>query len=162
MAEHSAVNRRVVGSSPTRGVIAIMLVSYKENIVRKFYDDFFCKLDRQIILVDCFKALLDGKETYRDLNDTLDILLSNFQYGRSNLFNRLFSPKIDKVIFAATKADMVTIDQHGRLMNILKTMVSQSFRRVKKCCPGKRKLSGVFVLAGFFFSLVFAVKGRDA
>lgn len=106
--------------------------SYKENIVRKFYDDFFCKLDRQIILVDCFKALLGGKETYRDLNDTLDILLSNFQYGRSNLFNRLFSPKIDKVIFAATKADMVTIDQHGRLMNILKTMVSQSFRRVKK------------------------------
>lgn len=106
--------------------------SYKENIVRKFYNDYFCKIDRQIILVDCFKALIGGKETYNDLNRTLDTLLENFNYGENNLFNRLFSPKIDKVIFAATKVDMVTIDQYAKLLNILKSMVNQSFRRVKK------------------------------
>ncbi len=106
--------------------------SYKEKVVRRFYEDYFQKLDRQIILVDCFKSLMGGKETYDDLNRTLDVLLSNFNYGENSLFNRLFSPKIDKVIFAATKSDLVTIDQYERLLNILKTMVSESCRRVKK------------------------------
>ena len=66
-----------------------------------------------------------------DINDTFDVLLENFSYGSSNLLSRLFSPKIDKVIFAATKADTITIDQHENLLNLLRSMVKQASARVR-------------------------------
>ncbi|PMC21719.1 hypothetical protein CJ207_12400, partial [Klebsiella aerogenes] len=31
----------------------------------------------------------------------------------------LFSPVIDKLLFAATKADHVTVDQHGNMVSLL-------------------------------------------
>lgn len=105
--------------------------AYREKVVKKFYNNCFSRLDRQIILIDCLKALMGGRETFMDINDTFDVLLENFSYGSSNLLSRLFSPKIDKVIFAATKADTITIDQHENLLNLLRSMVKQASARVR-------------------------------
>ncbi|MGN1357134.1 MAG: YcjX family protein [Succinivibrionaceae bacterium] len=128
-------DKKVSVPAPAGSIYQIMeerYETYKEKVVKRFYEDYFKKLDRQIILVDCFRSLLGGRMAYDDLNETLDVLLSNFSYGESSLLSRLFAPKIDKVLFAATKADLVTVDQYDRLLNILKTMVSQSCRRIKK------------------------------
>lgn len=105
--------------------------AYREQVVRKFYRECFSGLDRQVILIDCLKALMGGRETFMDINDTFDVLMENFSYGSSNLLSRLFSPKIDKVIFAATKADTVTIDQYSNLLSLLQSMVKQASARVR-------------------------------
>lgn len=105
--------------------------AYKEKVVRKFYKDCFSRLDRQIIVVDCLKALMGGKETFMDINDSFDVLLKHFNYGSGSLFSRLFSPSIDKVMFAATKADAITNNQHANLHNLLKSMIKQASQRVR-------------------------------
>ena len=105
--------------------------NYREKIVKKFYSDSFSKLDRQIILIDCFKALQGGKETYNNINDTFEVLLNNFNYGSNNILSRIFSPNIDKVIFAATKADQITIDEQKNLLSLLKSMVTSASRKVR-------------------------------
>ncbi len=105
--------------------------AYREKVVKKFYHDCFSRLDRQVILIDCLKALKGGQESFMDINDTFDVLLQNFSYGSSNLLKRLFAPTIDKVIFAATKADLITIDQHENLLRLLQSMVTQASRRVR-------------------------------
>ncbi len=49
--------------------------------------------------------------------------MHSFRYGRSGLLSRLFAPKIDKVVFAATKADHVTPDQHVYMVSLLQQMI---------------------------------------
>ncbi len=105
--------------------------AYRSQVVRRFYEECFLKLDRQIVLVDCLKALMGGRETFFDVNDTFDVLLRHFNYGSSSLLNRLFSPQIDKVMFAAAKADCVTNDQHENLKNLLQSMIAQARQRVR-------------------------------
>lgn len=105
--------------------------SYREQVVRKFYRDCFAKLDRQIILIDCLKSLMGGRETFMDVNDTFDTLLKNFSYGSSNFLTRLISPKIDRVMFAATKADTVVNEEQKNLLSLLSSMVRQSSQRAR-------------------------------
>lgn len=105
--------------------------AYRKQVVKKFYEDCFSHLDRQIVLLDCLQALQGGVETYTDINLAFEILLRNFNYGDSNFWNRLWSPKIDKVLFVATKGDLVTNDMHGRMLALLKSIVGQAVTRVR-------------------------------
>ena len=41
----------------------------------------------------------------------LNQLFNNFHYGSRNFLHRLFSPRIDRLMFVATKADHITRDQ---------------------------------------------------
>lgn len=100
--------------------------AYREQVVRKFYRECFSKIDRQIVIIDCIQALKGGRETFMDINDTFQILLQNFNYGNSTWWNRLFSPKIDRVVFAASKCDRITYDEHQHMLSLLKSMVSQA------------------------------------
>jgi predicted YcjX-like family ATPase len=105
--------------------------AYRQRVVKRFYNDCFSKIDRQIILVDCLKALRGGKETFKDVNECFDVLMSHFNYGQNNLITRLFKPKIEKVLFVASKADNVTNDEHENLLSLLKSMIKQSEKRVR-------------------------------
>jgi len=58
------------------------------------------------------------------------MIMESFQYGQSNLLSRLFSPKIDRLLFAATKADHVTPEQHGNLVSLLNKLVFQTKQRL--------------------------------
>ena len=105
--------------------------SYRKDIVEDFYETMFSKLDRQVILIDCFSALKGGKEAFENVNDTFETLLKNFSYGENNLLRRIFSPKIDKVIFAATKADQVTYDEEKHLLSLLRSMVTSASHEIR-------------------------------
>ncbi|MBF0381023.1 MAG: YcjX family protein [Magnetococcales bacterium] len=97
--------------------------SYKELVVKKFYYDHFSKFDRQIVLVDMQKALNHGSGSFADMQSALQGILNSFSYGSSNLLARLFQPKIDKLLFVATKADHVAANQHPNLERLLNRMV---------------------------------------
>ena len=113
--------------TPARGSNADLLVMryehYKSQVIKPFYRDHFSGFDRQVVLVDCLSALNQGANSFNDLQKAINWLLASFHYGKSNLLKRLFSPKIDKLVFAATKADHITADQQENLVKLLESML---------------------------------------
>lgn len=112
------------------GMLRARFIEYKERVVRKFYKEHFINFDRQIVLADCLSPLNKGQANFCDLQQALTTLLESYNYGKSSLFSRLFSPRIDKLLFAATKADHVTPEQHGNLANLLNQLVNQTKRNL--------------------------------
>lgn len=112
---------------------------YQTKVVKAFYKQHFSTFDRQIILVDCLQPLNAGYDSFMDMRAALEQLMHSFKYGRSNLLKRLFAPRIDKILFAATKADHVTPDQHANLVSLLQQMVhpawqTASFENIEMSC----------------------------
>lgn len=99
---------------------------YLEQVVKPFYRAYFKDVDRQVVLVDCLSALNRGKQSLDELQQAINWLLKSFDYGRNSLLRRLFSPKIDKLVFAASKADHITPDQQPNLVRLLESMVHQA------------------------------------
>jgi len=102
--------------------------AYCKQVVGAFYRDHFSSFDRQIILVDCLSPLNKSAEAFNDMRQALAELMQSFHYGSGSLLKRLFSPKIDKLLFAATKADHVTLDQHEHLNSLLQQMIKEAWQ----------------------------------
>ncbi|OBX10107.1 hypothetical protein QV08_00180 [Gallibacterium salpingitidis] len=96
---------------------------YRNQIVKGFYQQHFSRFDRQIILADCLTALNHSRQAFVDMQMALRALFQSFHYGQRNFFNRLFAPKIDKLLFAATKADHITTEQIPNLISLLRQLV---------------------------------------
>jgi predicted YcjX-like family ATPase len=105
--------------------------AYKDVVVRPFFRDHFARLDRQIVLVDTLRALNAGPAAVADLETALTDILACFRQGDSNPFVRLISRRIDRILFAATKADHVHHTSHDRLEAILNRLVGQASRRAR-------------------------------
>lgn len=124
---------RLLAKPQTNSQLALILQryhDYQSAIVTPFYKQHFSRFDRQIILVDCLTALNEGHDAFMDMRQALTQLVTSFHYGQSGLLGRLFAPKIDKVLFAATKADHVTPDQHANLQELLQQMVTPVWQKV--------------------------------
>lgn len=91
-----------------------------------FYKNHFLRFDRQIVLVDCLQPLNSGPQAFNDMRLALTQLMQSFHYGQRTLFRRLFSPVIDKLLFAATKADHVTVDQHANMVSLLQQLIQDA------------------------------------
>jgi uncharacterized protein len=98
--------------------------AYKDFIVRPFFRDHFARLDRQVVLVDALTAFNSGPEALLDLEAALGGILNCFRIGRSTLLSALFRPKIDRILFAATKADHLHHLSHDRLEAVLRRAVA--------------------------------------
>jgi predicted YcjX-like family ATPase len=108
------------------GMLRARYIEYKERVIRRFYKEHFVNFDRQIVLADCLTPLNNGPESFADLQNAMAMIMKSFQYGQSSLLSRLFSPKIDRLLFAATKADHVTPEQHHNLVSLLNKLVYQT------------------------------------
>ena len=100
--------------------------AYREHIVRPFFRDHFARLDRQVVLVDTLAALNAGPAAVNDLQTALHEVLQAFRTGRNSLLTSLFSPRIDRVLFAATKADHLHHTSHDRLEAVLGLLVERA------------------------------------
>ncbi len=122
-------------SNPVKGSNAELLnhrfKQYKTQVVQPFYKEHFKRFDRQVVLVDCLSALNRGFHSYQDLQKALNWLMGSFQYGSSNVLNRLFQPKIDKLVFAASKADHITPDQQTNLVKLLESMLHSARKQIQ-------------------------------
>ncbi|ALV92166.1 MULTISPECIES: YcjX family protein [Pantoea] len=101
---------------------------YCQHVVKGFYKNHFLRFDRQIVLVDCLQPLNSGPQAFNDMRLALTQLMQSFHYGQRTLFRRLFSPVIDKLLFAATKADHVTADQHANMVSLLQQLVQDAWQ----------------------------------
>ncbi|MGI5308811.1 YcjX family protein [Rheinheimera sp. WS51] len=102
--------------------------SYCKNVIEPFYQQHFARLDRQIILVDCLTALNSGYAAMQELQQALQLILKSFHYGPTSLLTRLFKPKISKVLFAASKSDHATPEQHQALSLLLQQLLHQPLK----------------------------------
>jgi predicted YcjX-like family ATPase len=105
--------------------------AYKDVVVRPFFRDHFSRLDRQLVLVDALAAFNSGPEALVDLEAALAGILECFRIGRSTLLSSLFRPKIDRILFAATKADHLHHSSHDRLEAVLRRTVGRAVARAE-------------------------------
>jgi predicted YcjX-like family ATPase len=103
--------------------------AYKSVVVRPFFREHFARLDRQIVLVDALAAFNAGPDAVTDLEHALAQILTCFRTGRSSLASMLFRPRIDRILFAATKADHLHHASHDRLERILQRLTARAIER---------------------------------
>jgi uncharacterized protein len=117
-----------------RGSLGAMLErrfeSYKAMVVKPFFREHFARLDRQIVLIDALSALNGGPGALRDLAGALDAILKPFRPGQNSwLWRTLGARRIDRVLFAATKADHLHHTSHDRLEALLRRLIAQAIAR---------------------------------
>ncbi len=104
--------------------------SYKREIVEPFFRQTLQRIDRQVVLVDMLDHLAAGPESVADLGAAIDGTLGAFRHGENSWLSFLFGRKIDRVLFAATKADHLHSNDHQRLAGLLSQLMAETGRRL--------------------------------
>ncbi len=116
-----------------RGSLSAMLArrfeSYKAHVVKPFFRDHFARLDRQIVLVDALGAVNGGAEALRELERTLAAVLACFKPGANTWLSWMLQRRVDRLVFAATKADHLHHTSHDRLEAILRWLADKAIAR---------------------------------
>ena len=98
---------------------------YKKEVVGAFYQNYFRNYGRQIVLVDVLGALLAGREAFEDARLATEAILDSFRYGQHNILTKLIgSSRIEKVLFAATKADHIPDPQRDNMSALMRAMAA--------------------------------------
>ncbi len=114
---------------PSPGTLGALMAErydvYRREVVETFYQNHFRRYSRQIVLVDVLRALLAGADAFEDTRLALEAIFESFRYGKNSILARLLGTGgIDRVLFAATKADHVPELQRDHLAALLRNMVA--------------------------------------
>ena len=103
---------------------------YRARVVQPFFRDHFARIDRQIVLVDVLGAIHQGPTAVEDLRRTMADVLAAFRPGRNGWLSTLLAGKrVEKILFAATKADHLHHSQHPALTAIMAAMLAEARSR---------------------------------
>jgi uncharacterized protein len=115
---------------PPHGSLAAMMArryaSYKAHVVKPFFRDHFSRLDRQIVLVDALAALNAGSNAVSELTAALEGSLRAFRPGAKSWLAPLLGRRIDRILYAAAKADHLPHSSHDRLEAVLRLMTDKA------------------------------------
>jgi uncharacterized protein len=104
--------------------------AYKSRVVQPFFREHFARIDRQIVLVDVLEAIHQGPQALEDLRRTMAEVLAAFRPGRSRFLSSILGGKrVEKILFAATKADHLHHTQHPQLAAIMQAMLGEAKAR---------------------------------
>jgi hypothetical protein len=101
---------------------------YLKQLVKPFYKTFFSRIDRQLVLVDVINTLQAGPEYLDDMQQAMTNITDSFSYGSRSRFLQAIHPKVDKVVFAATKVDQVVSAQHEAVKQLLGKIIKQAYK----------------------------------
>jgi predicted YcjX-like family ATPase len=105
---------------------------YKHDVVETFYRDYFRQYGRQIVLVDVLGALLAGRDAFEDTQRAITAIIQSFRYGQRSILSRLIGlSRVEKLLFAATKADHIPDLQRDHLAALLRNMAALPAIEVK-------------------------------
>ena len=123
------------GSEPVDGSLHAMMErrynAYVSRVVEPFFYNHFARLDRQIVLVDALSALNAGPEAVKDLKSALTDVLSCFRQGANSWTSAVFGRRAERILFAATKADLLHHTSHDKLEKILGLVVEDATRHAQ-------------------------------
>ncbi len=105
--------------------------AYKRLVVGPFFRNHFARLDRQVVLIDALGAISDGPRAVEDLRAAMAEILVCFRPGTNSWLSPILGRKIDRVLFAATKADHLHHSQHPRLAAIAEALVADARQRAQ-------------------------------
>lgn len=100
--------------------------SYVSRVVKPFFFGHFARLDRQIVLVDVLTALNAGSKAVEDLQTALTDVMGSFRLGANNFTTALLGRRVEKILFAATKADQLHHTSHDKLEAMLRVLVNEA------------------------------------
>lgn len=121
------------GARPERNSLRALMEeryrAYRSHVVKGFHDRHFARLDRQVVLVDLGAHMSEGGRPLAEVSQSLDAVLKALAIGGSGWLPRWLSPRIDRVLFAASKADHLPSDQHPAMEALLRRSLGESIRR---------------------------------
>ncbi len=104
--------------------------AYKAEVVRPFFRAHFAGIDRQVVLVDVLEAIHAGPAALEDLRRAMADTLAAFRPGRNAWPARLLrGRRVERILFAATKADHLHHSQHARLAAITEALLAEARSR---------------------------------
>lgn len=123
------------GSGGGRGTLWAQLArrfeSYKTHVVKPFFRQHFATLDRQIVLIDVLSALNDGRDALAETTAAMQGVLAAFRPGRNTWLSSIFRRRVERIVFAATKADHLGQEGHDRLEALVKEMALDAISRAQ-------------------------------
>lgn len=103
---------------------------YKSRVVKPFFRDHFARIDRQVVLADVLGAIHQGPQAVEDLRRTMAEVLSAFRPGTNGWLSGLLGGRrVEKILFAATKADHLHHLQHPALTAITEGLLRDARAR---------------------------------
>ncbi|MEC3861991.1 YcjX family protein [Mesobacterium sp. TK19101] len=106
--------------------------AYKSRVVKPFFTEHFARIDRQVVLVDALGAIHAGPRAVEDIRQAMADILQAFRPGGNAFLSRLFlGRRVEKILFAATKADHLHHTQHPRLTAIMEALVRDARDRAR-------------------------------
>ncbi len=110
------------------GALATLLArrheAYLADQRAAFFDPFFRRFHRQVVLVDALGALHAGQEAFEDTAEALAAIAASLR-GGLGLFDLLTGQGVRRVAFAATKADHVPARARDALLGLLGDLVGR-------------------------------------
>ena len=123
------------GTGPRKSLLREMnrrYEAYKREVVRPFFRDHFARIDRQVVLVDALGAIHKGPRAVEDMRGAMADILGAFRPGQNAFLTQLFQGKrVEKILFAASKADHLHHRQHGKLTAISEALVRGAVDRAR-------------------------------
>lgn len=105
---------------------------YKREVVRPFFEAHFARIDRQVVLVDVLEALHRGPAALEDQRRAMAEVLAAFRPGANGFFASLLrGRRVERILFAATKADHLHHSQHERLTALIEAMLREARDRAR-------------------------------
>ena len=103
--------------------------SYVAHVVKPFFRDHFSRLDRQIVLLDALSALNRGPAALAELSDAMTQVLRAFRPGTNSWLSSIFRRRVDRIVFAATKADHLHHSSHLALEALVGALTESAQKR---------------------------------
>jgi len=119
------------GQALKRGSLAAAMAKrfedYKHLVVWKFFKEHFSRIDRQLVLVDLLGAAEGGSVAINELQEGMVSVLKAFKPGQNAWLNPLLHGKrVERILFAATKADHLPVSQHDELKRLLTSLLKEA------------------------------------
>ncbi len=100
---------------------------YKAEVVAPFFRDHFARIDRQVVLMDVLGAVHAGPRALEDQRQAMAAILRAFRPGTSGFLGRLLGRRrVERILFAATKADHLHHSEHARLAALAEAMLREA------------------------------------
>ena len=104
--------------------------AYKSKVIAPFFRDHFARIDRQVVLIDALGAIHAGPQSVQDLSTAMGAILAAFRPGQNSFLTQIFAGKrVEKILFAATKADHIHHSEHAKLSAFMEALLRDASGR---------------------------------
>lgn len=119
-------DKEALANASDNSVYKVMAQRYQDYInliVKPFNKQFFDDIDRQVVLVDALKVISGGQDNFEDMMMAQSRVMDCYKYGSSNALQKLFTTKIERILFIASKPDRVLASQHENLRSLVNDII---------------------------------------